>query len=131
MLATESYSRRSVRRNPCLKIIVYRTLMWNINNVQLDQKLGSFLIYWLQVNTGVIISSQHHRTKGQNKDNTMMPFFQKGKMAITIKAKHLLTNFSWKLKKIKEKPNFWLHTRMYHCYPNPKKIFPITNRKSW
>lgn len=54
---------------------------------QLDQKLGSYLIYWLQVNTGVIISSQHHRTKEQNRDNSMTPFSQKGKMAITFTVK--------------------------------------------
>lgn len=102
--AIESYSRRSVRRNPCLKIIVYRTLMWNINNVQLDQKLGSYLIYWLQVNTGVIISSQHHRTKEQNRDNSMTPFSQKGKMAITITVKQNIyqPTFLQSFKKLKK-----------------------------
>lgn len=97
-------SRRSVRRNPCLKIIVYRTLMWNINNVQLDQKLGSHLIYWLQVNTGVIISSQHHRTKEENRDNSMTPFSQKGKMAITITIKQNIyePTFLQSFKKLKK-----------------------------
>lgn len=52
-----------------------------------ETRVISNLLITVQVNTGVIISSQHHRTKEQNRDNSMTPFSQKGKMAITITVK--------------------------------------------
>lgn len=50
-----NFSQGSVRTSHP-KISVYKTLMWNTNNVQVNQKLKSYLIYWLQVNIGVVVS---------------------------------------------------------------------------